>query len=128
MSWRDIMTRMVGAEIRYTRLGYWMRQPPYGYLSQKAETPHGKRTVLVPHPVEAKYILEMFRLRAEGQHTDEEITHIINDLGYEGRKQRGASRNMSQKTRLNSKHLWRLVRNPIYAGINIEKWTGGQAN
>ncbi len=28
---RDIMTRMVGAEIRYTRLGYWMRMPPYGY-------------------------------------------------------------------------------------------------
>ncbi len=123
---RDIMTRMVGAEIRYTRLGYWMRQPPYGYLSQKAETSHGKRTVLVPHPVEAKYILEMFRLRAEGQHTDEEITHIINDLGYEGRKQRGASRTMSQKARLNSKHLWRLARNPIYAGVNIEKWTGGK--
>lgn len=25
---RDIMTRMIGAQIRYTQLGYWMRQPP----------------------------------------------------------------------------------------------------
>ena len=123
---RDIMTRMVGAEIRYTRLGYWMRRPPYGYLSQKAETPHGRRTVLAPHPTESKYILEVFRLRAEGQHTDEEITRIINDMGYEGRKQLKGSKGGRRPIRLNSKHLWRLVRNPIYAGVNMEKWTGGQ--
>jgi len=30
---RDIMSRMIGAEVRYTRLGYWMRRPPYGYES-----------------------------------------------------------------------------------------------
>ena len=32
---RDIMSRMIGAEIRYTQNGYWMRQPPYGYQSEK---------------------------------------------------------------------------------------------
>ncbi len=54
---RDIMTRVIGAEIRYTRLGYWMRKPPYGYISQRAETAHGKRTVLEPHPIEAEHII-----------------------------------------------------------------------
>jgi hypothetical protein len=39
---RDIMTRMIGAEIRYTQLGYWMRQPPYGFTSETADTNHGK--------------------------------------------------------------------------------------
>jgi site-specific DNA recombinase len=28
--------------------------------------------------------------------------------------------------KLTDKHLWRLVRNPIYAAVNIEKWTGGE--
>ena len=37
---RDIMSRMIGAQIRYTRLGYWMRRPLYGYTSEKVETPY----------------------------------------------------------------------------------------
>ena len=32
---RDIMSRMIGAEIRYTQVGYWMRRPPLGYMSEK---------------------------------------------------------------------------------------------
>jgi site-specific DNA recombinase len=40
---RDIMSRLMGAEIRYTRLGYWMRRAPYGFATRKANTPHGKR-------------------------------------------------------------------------------------
>lgn len=50
---RDIMTRMIGAEIRYTQVGYWMRQPPFGFDGEKIETgQHGKRCVLKPHPTE----------------------------------------------------------------------------
>ena len=36
---RDIMTRMIGAEVRYTRLGYWMRQAPFGYQSVNVKLP-----------------------------------------------------------------------------------------
>jgi hypothetical protein len=69
---RDIMSRLMGAEIRYTRLGYWMRQPPYGYESKRVNTAHGKRTILVPHPTEAKYKVkysgpDQYALRAEFQ-------------------------------------------------------------
>jgi hypothetical protein len=36
---RDIMSRLIGSEIRYTRLGFWMRQAPYGLESYKVNTP-----------------------------------------------------------------------------------------
>ena len=113
---RDIMSRLVGAEIRYTKLGYWMRKPPYGYTSEKVETTHGKRVILKPHPEEAYFIRTMFRLRAEGKHTDRTIVSEMNEIGY--RSVKGA--------RLNEQHLWRLLRKPIYAGVNNEKWTGEQ--
>ena len=35
---RDILSRVIGAEIRYTQMGYWMRQAPYGLMSEKVET------------------------------------------------------------------------------------------
>ena len=129
---RDIMTRMVGAEIRYTRLGYWMRMPPYGYVSRRVDTAHGKRTILEPHPIESEHIIAIFKLRANGQYTDEEIAQKINDMGYRGHAKRSLKLQRSQKarddqkTQLTAKHLWRLVRHPIYAGINNEKWTDGK--
>lgn len=130
---RDIMSRMIGAEVRYTRMGYWMRQPPFGYVSEKIDTINGKRTILKPHPEEAKFITKMFELRASGRYSDREIAEIINDLGYKTRTKYTRDKNgmRSEKTqvgsnKLNDRHLWRVVRNPIYAGVNIEKWTGGE--
>ena len=129
---RDIMTRMVGAEIRYTRLGYWMRMPPYGYISRRVETAHGKRTVLEPHPTESEYIITIFKLRASGKYTDEEIAQKINNMGYRGHTKRSLRLRRShnarddQRTQMTAKHMWRLVRHPIYAGINNEKWTDGK--
>ena len=123
---RDIMTRVIGAEVRYTRLGYWMRKPPYGYVSRRVETAHGKRTVLEPHPVEAEHIIEMFRLRSLGQYTDTEITRKINDMGYRGhgRHSAGSHPTGSRRIKLTPQQMWRMVRHPIYAGIISEKWTG----
>ena len=121
---RDIMTRMIGAEVRYTRLGYWMRMPPYGYMSKRIDTPNGKRTILVPHPEEAKYIVAMFELRATGQYTDDEIIRKINDMGYQGRGRGRLGDN--DRVLLTKSHLWRFVRRTIYTGINMEKWTDGR--
>ncbi len=49
---RDIMSRMIGAEIRYVRLGYRVRTAPFGYKNNKVETAHGRnsthRTSLLP--------------------------------------------------------------------------------
>ena len=123
---RDILSRMIGAEVRYARLGYWMRQPPYGYLSEKVETTNGKRCILRPHPMEGPLIIKLFELRAEGLLSDFEICERLNELGFRTR-QRYRTVNGIKKLQggvpLTPKAIWKTIRNPIYAGISKEKWT-----
>jgi site-specific DNA recombinase len=130
---RDIMSRMIGAEIRYTQMGYWMRRAPYGLMSEKIDTQNGKRTILRPHPEESKFMIQMFELRASGRYTDREIVEKLNDLGFTTRIKYIRSKTDPSKIikqtggkPLNERHLWRIVRNPIYAGVNREKWTNNQ--
>ncbi len=127
---RDILSRVIGAEIRYTQMGYYMRRPPYGFISEKVETQHGKRTILKPHPEESKFITKLFELRASRQFTDKEIATKLNDMGYRGRTQYRRSKTdrsrivgQTEGVLLDEKKLWRIVRNPIYTGIIVEKWT-----
>lgn len=82
---RDIMSRMIGAEVRYTRMGYLMRRAPYGLMSKRIDTPNGKRYILEPEPKESPYILEMFELRVQGTLSDTKIVEEINRLGYRSR-------------------------------------------
>ena len=127
---RDILSRVIGAEIRYTQMGYYMRRPPYGFMSEKVETQHGKRTILKPHPEESKFIIKLFELRASRQFTDKEIAGKLNDMGYRGRTQYRRSKTdrsrvvgKTEGVLLDDKRVWRIVRNPIYTGIIVEKWT-----
>ncbi|MEO8582117.1 MAG: recombinase family protein, partial [Patescibacteria group bacterium] len=130
---RDIMTRMIGAEIRYVRLGFRVRRPPFGYVNEKVETSHGKRVILKPHPEESKWIIKMFDLRCGGIMSDRQIVEEVNALGYKTRTQ--FHRNPQDRTKvigrtggkkLILKQFWRFIENPIYAGMNIEKWTDDQ--
>lgn len=83
---RDILSRMIGAEIRYVRMGYRVRQAPFGYKNEKIETFHGKRVILKPELNESKFIVMMYELRIQGNLIDEEIVDKINDLGYKSRR------------------------------------------
>ena len=130
---RDIMSRMIGAEIRYARLGYWVRRPPIGYTNATAETINGKRCVLEPHPVEGYWIKQMFELRARGTLDDHQIVDSINGLGFKTRVM--YARDKQDRTRITArtggnlltvKGLWRYVKSPIYAGVMTEKWTNGR--
>lgn len=130
---RDIMSRMIGAEIRYAQMGYWMRRAPYGFVSEKVETKHGKRCLLKPHPTEGKYVRTMLELRAKGTMHDCEIVDKVNELGFRTRLQYKRDKNDRTKivsktggNPLTVKAMQKLIANPIYAGINAEKWTGGQ--
>ena len=130
---RDILSRMIGAEVRYTRLGYWMRQAPYGYVSEKVETHNGKRTILKPHPKEAPLIRKMFEMRALGTYTDQQICDQLNSMGFKTRMLHKRSRRDRTQVighiggvQLTPKALWKLIRHPIYAGVNVEKWTEGK--
>lgn len=130
---RDILTRMIGAEIRYTRIGYVVRQPILGYVNKKVDTSHGKRVIRKPHSVESKWVKRMFELRIQGNLTDEEIVKEINLLGFKSRTQKLHDKNNPMKIigyrggiSLSVKQLQTYLQNPIYAGINNEKWLQGQ--
>lgn len=127
---RDILTRMIGAEVRYTRLGYWMRQSPLGFDSQKIETKHGKRSILIPHPKESVFIKRLFELRALGVMSDKEIIDDLNLRGFQTRIHYIRSKHDRTKVigkrggnKLDKDAMDLLLRNPIYAGIIKEKWT-----
>ncbi len=127
---RDILSRVIGAEIRYTQLGYWMRKAPYGFKSEKLDTKHGKRTILQPHPTEAAFVKHMYKLRAENYLTDKQIVDKLNDQGFRTRKQNRRSQHDKTKIvaqtggqELTVKAMQKLMLKPINAGINIEKWT-----
>ena len=130
---RDIMSRMIGAEIRYTQAGYWMRQSPFGLTSKKIETRHGKRCVLKPHPNEASLMRKMYELKALGTMSDREIVDKLNDLGFRTRvtyirdkKDRTKIIGKRGGNKLELTKLNRYLENPIYAGVIKEKWTNNQ--
>jgi hypothetical protein len=127
---RDIMSRMIGAEIRYTQLGYWMRQQPYGYVSEKVDTKNGKRLVLKPHDREAPFIMRLFEMRAAAIHSDQQIADDLNRLGFRTRIQ--IVRDKYDKTKvkkqiggkkMTAKMVDYYSHKLIYAGVIKEKWT-----
>lgn len=127
---RDIMTRMIGAEIRYTQLGYWMRQPPYGFTSETVDTNHGKRVILKPHPEESVFIRRVFDMRAQGIYSSQEIADEINGLGFQTRisyvrdkYDRSKVKKITGGRKMDVKMVDRIAHNLIYAGIIKGKWT-----
>lgn len=130
---RDIQTRMIGAQIRYARMGYWVRRPIYGFTSEHIETREGKRSVLRPHETEAPLVIKLFELRARGTLDDREIVERLNTLGFKTRER--YVRDRQDRTKivrtiggdpLTLKTMWGMLENPVYAGINPEKWTQGK--
>jgi len=127
---RDIMSRMIGAQIRYTRLGYLMRKPPYGYMGEKIETRNGLRNILIPHPTESLMIKKIYELRCLNTLDDKQIATIVNNLGFKTRvnyirSTQNRSKIIGKKggNILTVKNLQAIVKKPIYAGILCERWT-----
>lgn len=130
---RDIQTRMIGAQIRYARMGYWVRRPLYGFKNVHIETREGKRCILEPEDDEATYVIKMFELRARGTLDDQQIVDRLNTLGFRTRERYVRDKNDRTKIiktiggdQLTLKTMWGMIENPVYAGINPEKWTQGQ--
>lgn len=131
---RDIMTRMIGAEIRYTQLGYWMRQPPYGFTSEIVETNHGKRVILKPHLEESPFIIRVLEMRAQGIYSNQEIADELNRLGFKTRVSYVRDKYDPSKVKrilgskpMDVKMVDRITRRLIYAGVIKEKWTNDKA-
>jgi DNA invertase Pin-like site-specific DNA recombinase len=124
-----MLTRMIGQEIRLVRKGYALGPAQYGYQNEKIICEDGKkRPIRVPNPQEARFIREMFTLRAEGL-SDEAIVNRMNALGYKSRrynvrdkKTRKVVGNRGEKP-LTVKQLQKYISHPVYAGIIVGKWT-----
>ncbi len=130
---RDIMSRMIGAEVRYTRMGYWMRRTPYGYSNVRIDTDNGRRYILERKDSEAPFVEKMFELRLRGNLSDTEIVDEINRLGYKSRQYNRRVKHGDTTTtkrvganKLTLKRFWIYIQNPVYAGIICEKWTNYQ--
>ena len=130
---RDILTRMIGAEINYVQLGYHVRASPPGFKNHKIETSHGSRVVLIPHEIESPWFVRMFELRNQGNLSDLEIVKEINKMGFKSRITK--KHDSRDKTKiigksgdhpLTIKQFQRYIQNPIYAGVNTEKWSNGK--
>ena len=127
---RVSQTRMIGAAIRYVRLGYWRGAIPLGFVAERVDTiEHGRRYNLKPHPIESKWFVRMFELRAEGVKVDEEIVDEVNKIGfitrpknYRDKEDRSKIIAIKGKRGLTVKMLRKYIQNPIYAGVNTEKW------
>ena len=127
---RDIQTRMIGAQIRYARMGYWVRKSLYGFNNVHIETNEGKRCILKPNKQESPFVLRIFEMRARNTMDDQEIVDELNRLGFRTRKR--LVRDKQDRTKivdvlgdepLTLKLMWRILENPVYAGVNPEKWT-----
>ena len=129
---RDILTRMIGAQIQLVRDGYKVARPADGYLNQRIEVGGKKRYIEVPDPDRADYFREMFRLRARGGLTDPQIVKRINKMGYHSKSTKRWNRAKSKvigHTRpkpLTVKRFQSIIRKPIYCGVIVWKWTDGK--
>lgn len=128
---RDILTRMIGAEVHYTRLGYWARSCPPGFELSRIDTPVGQRYILVPHKIEGAWFVSMFECKVQGL-SDQETVDKVNALGFQTRKQKLRSKLDKRQVvgtiggnKLTVKLLQKYLRNTIYCGVNTEKWTNG---
>ena len=127
---RKILTRLIGAEINLVQQGYHVGNSTDGFETKKIITSEGKKkTIQVPDPKREKFFIEMFKMRASGRYTDEEIVEKINALGFKSR-----TKNKWDKTQqkiigktggnpLTVKQLQRTIKRPIYCGVLTHKWT-----
>ena len=127
---RDIETRMIGASIRYVRMGYWRGAVPLGYITKRVDTLEvGKRLVLTPHPTESMWFIKMYELASLGTKTESQISDEVNLLGfrtrpknYHDKEDRNKVVEIKGNLKLTPKGLRKYLQNPIYAGVNTEHW------
>ena len=126
----NILTRLIGQEIRLRQQGYKIRGAVDGFVNERVFVDGRKRVIERPDPERAKYYVAMFDLRASGQLTDQEISERVNALGFRTKIVKRWDRDHRRVigsiggTPLSIKRLQEIIKRPIYCGIICEKWTG----
>lgn len=128
----NILTRLIGREIELVREGYQIGPANDGMMNKKIYVNGKKKTIQVEDPDRAKFFQSMFKMRASGRYTDEEIVKKINAIGFLTKQRniwdKSHSRvigNMGSKP-LTVKKLQKIMIQPNYCGVICEKWTNYQ--
>ncbi len=128
---RNILTRLIPAEIRLVQEGYSVRQAPDGLKNKTVFVGKKEWTIREANPERAHFFQKMFELRAGGM-DDKEIVTTLNAMGFRTRKQKKWDRSDEENpviigTRGNKpltvKQLQRYIQRTEYAGYSCEKWT-----
>lgn len=130
---RDILTRLVGAEIRLVQEGYAVRRAPDG-LKNKPVLIDGKKKVIREPSERAHFFKRMFELLADGVDYPE-VVERLNAIGFRtqvyhrwDRRDKAHPKLVGKKggSLLTVKQLQRYVQQTEYAGVIYEKWTRHQ--
>ncbi len=124
----NILTRMIGAEIRLVQEGFKVRQPNDGFKNDKVIINGKKKVIQIPDPERVQFFKAMYDFRIQGL-DDNDIVARLNAMNF-----RTKIRNIWDEKRervigqttpklLTIKHFQRLIQRPIYAGVLCEKWT-----
>lgn len=131
---RDILTRMIGAQIRYARDGWATRRAPDGMRNKKFFYDGKERVVREADPNRAPFWIQIFEMRAAGV-DDKEIVAQINAMGFRTQQNRHWDRTNKEHPKiigvrggklLTVKQLQRRIMQTEYAGVVCEKWTKHQ--
>lgn len=128
---RDILTRMIGAEIKLVQDGYSVRRPPDGLRNRSTLVDGKKKIIREADPARAPYFQKMFEMLRDGADYDV-VVKRLNAMGFRtnlynrwDRHDKEHPRIVGQKggKPLTVKQLQRYILQTEYAGINTEKWT-----
>ncbi|MEK7606275.1 MAG: recombinase family protein [Patescibacteria group bacterium] len=130
---RDMLTRMIGQEVINARQGYAVHPAPDGMINKRdryhSEGKRKRRSTRYRDPERAPFYEKMFKLRAEGQMSDEKIVEEINKDGYLSKVRTRWSKDSKTEIGytggipLTVKQLQAIIQRPIYAGVNYEVFT-----
>jgi site-specific DNA recombinase len=126
---KKVLRQLIEPEIALTRAGFHIGPADDGYLSKRIQVDMKKRFILEPDEVRSKYYIEMFNLRAEGIHSDEEIVKRVNAMGFRTRDQQRWNNDKTvvigrkKGIPLTIKSLQRIIKRVCYSGVICEKWT-----
>ena len=118
-----MLQRTIPQEIRNTKNGYHQRESHFWLKNIKIQNSEWKKKVIeTPHEIEGEWIKKIYELRSIGI-PDSEIVTEVNLMGFRTRIKKRLSEQKGWIP-LTIKYLQSLVKNPVYAGIKMEKWTG----
>ncbi|KND50548.1 MAG: putative site-specific recombinase [Parcubacteria bacterium C7867-003] len=84
---RDILTRLIGAEVRLTQEGFSVRRAPDGLRNKSVMVDGKKKIIREADPERVHYFQKMFELLAEGNGFPKTV-EILNAMGFRTQEQK----------------------------------------